>query len=90
MENNGTEDMISSVSTREASIKVKALNQATIKMARKIESLEEENTTLKEKNELVCIYMYVISLASCLWCLRATNDLYSHASHAYLAKNILA
>ena len=36
-------------SSREAHIKLKALNQATVKMATQIESLEEDNRILRKR-----------------------------------------
>ena len=40
-------------SGREAHIKLNALNKATVKMAAELESLEEQNKTLKHKLEKV-------------------------------------
>ena len=40
-------------SGREASVKLSALNKATVKMAAELESLEEENKSLKQKLEKV-------------------------------------
>ena len=42
-------------SAREARIKLKALNQATIRMSSQLESLEEENRNLKKRNEMVLL-----------------------------------
>ena len=42
-------------SASEARVKLKALNQATVKMSSHIESLEEDNRALKRKLEVVCM-----------------------------------
>lgn len=42
-------------SAREAHIKLKALNQATVKMATQIESQEEENKALRKRIGEVCM-----------------------------------
>ena len=49
----------SSLSEREAQIKLKALNQATVKMATQIEKMEQKNIKLMKKLVIVSAYMYM-------------------------------
>ena len=56
---NGEGVAITPRQAREAHIKLKALNQATVKMASHIESLEEENRTLKDNSQEVHTHVLV-------------------------------
>ncbi len=47
-------------SGREAHIKLRALNKATVKMVSQLEALEEENKSLKQKLEKVSISHIII------------------------------
>jgi len=50
-------------SGREASVKLSALNKATVKMAAQLESLEEENESLKQKLDKV--RLCIVSQSEC-------------------------
>lgn len=49
----------SSLSERDAQIKLKALNQATVKMATRMEKMEQKNTKLMKKLEIVSPHVHV-------------------------------